>query len=354
MKRTMAVAMSGALGLAAFALSGGSGFAQVPSSQSTAVTTSQSLAGAASNNAGNAQNINFNSSTPSDTTQTIKNVPQVFAPGLAAAGSEVCLGSMSAGGSGAGFGLTIAGTFVDRECQLRLNARTLAVLGYPVAARETMCLDEGVRQAMLAAGTPCAADAYYNRRAAPRRTAETDSWKSTAAAAPVQNEPTAGLAPGCRKEYFFIGGWYTVCNDAQSAARQTAAAEPVQNEPVQADPQKSMAAAAPVQAEPRKSPHKSMTAAAKPVQADPWKSMAAAKPVQADPRKSMAAAAPVQAAAAPVQAAAAPVQAAAAPVQNEPTQMATSDSTSDWSGVKPGCTREYQLIGGYYEKCRAE
>ena len=78
-------------------------------------------------------------------------VPNVFAPGLAAAGSEVCLGSVSGGGSGSGFGVTIGGTFVDRECQLRLNARTLATLGYPVAARETMCLDEDVRRAMYAA-----------------------------------------------------------------------------------------------------------------------------------------------------------------------------------------------------------
>ena len=54
--------------------------------------------------------------------------------------------------------MTLGGTIVDRECQLRLNARTLAVLGYTAAARETMCLDDNVRQAMLAAGTPCAAD----------------------------------------------------------------------------------------------------------------------------------------------------------------------------------------------------
>ena len=76
-------------------------------------------------------------------------MPNVYAPGLAAAGAEVCLGSVSAGGAGAGFGVSIGGTYVDQECQLRLNARTLATLGYTVAAREEMCIDSGVRAAML-------------------------------------------------------------------------------------------------------------------------------------------------------------------------------------------------------------
>ena len=43
------------------------------------------------------QALTLNSTTPS--TQTLYNVPNVYAPGLAAAGAEVCLGSVSAGGS---------------------------------------------------------------------------------------------------------------------------------------------------------------------------------------------------------------------------------------------------------------
>ena len=117
-------------------------------------------------------------------------MPNVYAPGLAAAGSEVCLGSVSGGGSGAGFGVTIGGTFVDRECQLRLNARTLAVLGYARAARETMCLDYDVRQAMAAAGTPCAADAGY---AAPVRYGEAAASNQTAMANPAN--PRGYAAP---------------------------------------------------------------------------------------------------------------------------------------------------------------
>jgi len=144
--------------------------------------------------------LTLNSNTPA--TQTIYNVPNVYAPGLAAAGAEVCLGSVSAGGSGAGIGVSIGGTYVDTECQLRLNARTLATLGYVVAAREEMCLDTQVRAAMLAAGSPCAADlgghaAPYNAQAS----------QSSYVPPPVQE----ASAQGCERRYQLFGGWYEVC-----------------------------------------------------------------------------------------------------------------------------------------------
>lgn len=140
------------------------------------------------------------SNTPAN--QTINNVPNVYAPGLAAAGAEVCLGSVSAGGAGAGIGVSIGGTYVDTECQLRLNARTLATLGYTVAAREEMCLDSQVRAAMLAAGTPCAAD--LGARAAPYNALAS---QSSYVAPPVQE----ASAQGCERRYQLFGGWYEVC-----------------------------------------------------------------------------------------------------------------------------------------------
>ena len=144
--------------------------------------------------------MTINSTTPA--TQTLYNVPNVYAPGLAAAGAEVCLGSVSAGGSGAGFGVSIGGTYVDTECQLRLNARTLATLGYTVAAREEMCLDPQVRAAMLAAGSPCAAD--MGGHAAPYNAL---SSQSSYVAPPVQE----ASAQGCERRYQLFGGWYEVC-----------------------------------------------------------------------------------------------------------------------------------------------
>src|SRR5664279_1518010 len=99
----------------------------VTASKSNASSGSIATSASTQGNNNGTQNLQLNSYTPDK--QTIYNVPNVYAPGLAAAGTEVCLGSVSAGGAGAGFGLSIGGTFVDKECQLRLNARTLATLG---------------------------------------------------------------------------------------------------------------------------------------------------------------------------------------------------------------------------------
>ena len=355
MNRTVVVGVGGAFALAAMMLSTTSGQTQTQTNTQTAVqgqtqstsTSSTSYGTSASGSAADSsnaslnagsQNINFNTpAAPTNTTAKITNVPNVYAPGLAAAGSEVCLGSISAGGSGAGFGLTIGGTIVDRECQLRLNARTLAVLGYPVAARETMCLDPDVRQAMLAAGTPCAGDRYaYAPSGAYRRADVADPRNSNAAVAPVQvapeqigprqtvsapkstSGPTPGLRPGCRTEWQLFSGWHVVCNDGQGAALpQTAETDPEQSEPPvqQAVRRKSVAAAKPTQADQRKS-----VAAANPTQADQHKPTAAAKPAKTDPWKAMDPDADA------VQAAKQKPTAAAKPAKSDPWKAADPDA----------------------------
>src|SRR5262252_3320584 len=48
--------------------------------------------------------------------QSLTNVPTVFAPGLAAAGLETCLGSVSGGGSWLGTGISLGGTIPDPGC----------------------------------------------------------------------------------------------------------------------------------------------------------------------------------------------------------------------------------------------
>ena len=159
-------------------------------SHSNANSNSNSNAGANSNqHQAQGQSVNYNVATD-PANQTINNVPNVYAPALAAAGSEVCLGSLSAGGAAAGFGLSVGGTIVDQECQLRMNARTLATLGYNVAAREEMCIDPQVRTALLAAGTPCAAD-----RGAPLMArAEYDAPGNVSVVSAVPGRPR-----GCRR-----------------------------------------------------------------------------------------------------------------------------------------------------------
>ena len=90
--------------------------------------------------------ITSNSSVPAN--QTVKNVPSVFAPGLAAAGLETCLGSVSAGGAFVGTGISFGTTIPDPACAARLDARTLWSMGLKKAAVARLCLNGDIYRAM--------------------------------------------------------------------------------------------------------------------------------------------------------------------------------------------------------------
>jgi len=81
-------------------------------------------------------------------TSTIKNVPSVFSPGLAAAGLETCLGSVSGGGAFVGTGFSFGTTIPDPGCAARLDARTLWSMGLKKAAIARLCLGTDIRAAM--------------------------------------------------------------------------------------------------------------------------------------------------------------------------------------------------------------
>ena len=145
--------------------------------QSTAISganstaKSQSAAGAVAIGGGNATGGNaranangnvgnvINLSSPANTTSTIRQegktsvetVPNAYAPGLAAAGIETCLGSVSGGGSWLGTGISLGGTVPDQDCAARLDARTLWAMG-PVelkkAAIARLCQRENIYRAM--------------------------------------------------------------------------------------------------------------------------------------------------------------------------------------------------------------
>lgn len=136
---------------------GGSAASQATAAGGTAnaqTGASTSNASNAASNAGNSQNITFNSTVPDH--QTVKTVPQVYAPALTTTLTETCMGSTTAGGSGVGFGVTLGTTWNDEQCVRRLNARELAqTLGDRDAARALMCQDKNVAAAYLAVGKSC-------------------------------------------------------------------------------------------------------------------------------------------------------------------------------------------------------
>jgi hypothetical protein len=132
----------------------------VAKSDSTAISGSRSTAiggGAASSRAtaNPQQNLTIQGnpaatvSTVDNTgTSTIKNVPSVFAPGLAAAGLETCLGSVSGGGSFVGTGFSFGSTIPDPGCGARLDARTLWSMGLKKAAVARLCLNPDIYNSM--------------------------------------------------------------------------------------------------------------------------------------------------------------------------------------------------------------
>jgi hypothetical protein len=90
--------------------------------------------------------ITTNSTVPAD--QTVRNVPSIVAPGLAAAGLGTCLGSVSGGGAFVGTGFSFGTTVPDPGCAARLDARTLWSMGLKKAAVARLCLNGDVYRAM--------------------------------------------------------------------------------------------------------------------------------------------------------------------------------------------------------------
>ena len=80
-----------------------------------------------------------------------------YAPALIAA-QESCVQSQSIGGQTPAFGLSFGITHDNTGCNLRRNAGMLFSMKHEAAAIELLCTDEDVREAMKAAGTPCALD----------------------------------------------------------------------------------------------------------------------------------------------------------------------------------------------------
>lgn len=111
--------------------------------------------GTANGNGGAASSVltvnnpaNTTSSTNVSGDQTLRNVPTVFSPGLAAAGLETCLGSVSAGAGVVGFGGSFGTTVPDPSCAARLDARTLWSFGLKKAAVARLCLNPDINRAM--------------------------------------------------------------------------------------------------------------------------------------------------------------------------------------------------------------
>jgi hypothetical protein len=119
----------------------------------TATSGSNASAGANSGseavNAGNDQRITFEGSKqPSKV--SVKNVPSMVAPGLTSSFNDVCAGSVSGSAGIMGFGGSAGKTYEFETCVRRMNAIFFANLGMKEVAKEIMCGDQEVYEAINA------------------------------------------------------------------------------------------------------------------------------------------------------------------------------------------------------------
>jgi hypothetical protein len=155
MKRPLVYALSLSLAMAASPASAQTTTATgVGVAKSSSASAAKAVAISGQGGAGGTASVTLNSSVPATQTinntgtQTIKNVPTVFAPGLAAAGLETCLGSVSAGAGVVGTGATFGTTIPDPSCAARLDARTLWSFGLKKAAIARLCLQSDIYRSM--------------------------------------------------------------------------------------------------------------------------------------------------------------------------------------------------------------
>jgi len=124
-----------------------------------------------SQGANNDVHISDNSSTVYEAMD--RPVAGAYAPGLVAAGNEMCVGSVSAGGQGAAFGFSIGSTVKDKDCIRRKDARFIANLGFRKAACELMAQKDSVANAFASAGYDCDMKVFIQKKAQAKRTTYT-------------------------------------------------------------------------------------------------------------------------------------------------------------------------------------
>jgi hypothetical protein len=137
------------------------------------VTDSTSNSTSNNTNTNTNSNTNYNHNTGdvtnrniTDSTQTIKSPPPTaVAPAVTTINNDVCAVVASGAVQTQIFGISMGGTFRDMNCERIKLSKNLYDMGMKVAAVATLCQDERVFAAMLAAGTPCPVDGKIGQQA---------------------------------------------------------------------------------------------------------------------------------------------------------------------------------------------
>jgi hypothetical protein len=106
------------------------------------------------------------STTTSESTTTVKSPPPTaVAPAVTTINNDVCAIAASGAVQTQILGFSMGSTMRDMNCERIKLSKNLYDMGMKVAAVATLCQDERVFAAMLAAGTPCPIDGKIGEKA---------------------------------------------------------------------------------------------------------------------------------------------------------------------------------------------
>lgn len=106
------------------------------------------------------------STSKSESTTTVKSPPPTaVAPAVTTINNDVCAVAASGAVQTQILGISMGGTTRDLNCERIKLSKNLFDMGMKVAAVATLCQDERVFAAMLAAGTPCPIDGKIGENA---------------------------------------------------------------------------------------------------------------------------------------------------------------------------------------------
>jgi capsid protein len=149
-----------------------------------------------------------------ESTQTIRQPPPTaVAPAVTTINNDVCAIVASGAVQTQIFGISMGGTMRDMNCERIKLSKNLFDMGMKVAAVATLCQDERVFAAMMAAGTPCPVDGKIGAQAREEWEArgikvETDKVGAYAVPSPkepVRAQPAAAAAPVVREGCDYTG-----------------------------------------------------------------------------------------------------------------------------------------------------
>lgn len=106
------------------------------------------------------------STTSSESTTTVKSPPPTaVAPAVTTINNDVCAVAASGAVQTQILGISMGGTMRDMNCERIKLSKNLYDMGMKVAAVATLCQDERIFTAMMAAGTPCPVEGKIGEQA---------------------------------------------------------------------------------------------------------------------------------------------------------------------------------------------